>query len=170
VTAYTPAAWETFAAANAGAAAALAGLLFVGVSINVNEIVQSRRLTGRAFEAFMLLVSTLVVSVLVLVPDISETGLGIALVVVGAIGWLAVTRQHVRALPRFGGEDDGNAPKGSSTVRITLGQLAIVPIAIAGITLLVGCGGGLFWVAPAVIFAYVAALTNAWVLLIEILR
>jgi modulator of FtsH protease len=170
VTAYTPAAWETFAAANAGAAAALAGLLFVGVSINIQVIVQSRRLTGRASEAFLLLVSTLVVSVLVLVPGITETGLGIALIVVGTFGWVAVTTQHVRALPRFGGESDGFAPKGSNAARITLGQLAIAPIAIAGITLLVGSGGGLYWIAPAVIFAYVSALANAWVLLIEILR
>jgi modulator of FtsH protease len=170
VTAYTPAAWETFAAANAGAAAALAGLLFVGVSINVQAIVQSRRLTDRAFEAFMLLVSTLVVSVLVLVPGITPTGLGIALTVVGTIGWLAVSWRHIHALPRFGGDDDGNAPRGSIAARITLGQLAVAPVAIAGVTLLVGSGGGLYWIVPAVIFAYVSALANAWVLLIEILR
>jgi len=170
VTAYSPEAWETFAAANAGAAAALAGLLFVGVSINVNVIVESTRSTGRALEAFMLLMSALVISVLVLVPGIPTDALGVALVVVGVGVWLVVTRGAVRALPRFGGVDEGTAPRGSAEARIVLLQLAVVPIAIAGATLLAGSGGGLYWLAPAVILAYVSALANAWVLLIEILR
>lgn len=170
MTAYAPEAWETFAAANAGAAAALAGLLFVGVSINVNVIVQSPRVTGRAFEAFMMLVTVLVVSVLVLVPGIPTTALGIALVVFGAAVWVIVTREALGAFPRFGGSDDGTAPRGSATARTALGQLAVVPIVIAGVTLLAGSGGGLYWLAPAVILAYVSALANAWVLLIEILR
>ncbi len=31
-------------------------------------------------------------------------------------------------------------------------------------------GGGLYWFAPGVVFAFVAALADAWVLLIEIQR
>lgn len=118
----------------------------------------------------MLLMSALVISVLVLVPGIPTDALGIALVVVGVGVWFVVTRGAVHALPRFGGVDEGTAPRGSAAVRIALLQLAVLPIAIAGITLLVGSGGGLYWLGPAVILAYVSALANAWVLLIEILR
>jgi modulator of FtsH protease len=170
MTGYSPGAWETFAAANAGAAAALAGLVFVGVTINVETIVASRRLTGRALEAFVLLTSVLLVSVIVLIPDLTATGLGVALAVAGAAIWVSVAVLHLRSLPRFGGEVDANAPPGSGTMRIVVGQAATLPTLVAAGTLLAECGGGLYWYAAAMLFAYVAALANAWVLLIEIRR
>ncbi len=43
-------------------------------------------------------------------------------------------------------------------------------LAIAGVSLAAGAGGGLYWWPVAVLVAYTAALTNAWVLLVEILR
>jgi modulator of FtsH protease len=170
MTAYSPGEWETFAAANAGAAAALAGLLFVGVTINVETIVASRRLTDRALEAFMLLTSVLVVSVVLLTPEISTTGLGIALLVIGVLFWLLVSSRHLRTMPRFGGEIDHQAPRGSNAVRIAAGQLATIPTFVAGVSLLAETGGGLYWLVAGILFAYFAALANAWVLLIEIRR
>jgi hypothetical protein len=41
---------------------------------------------------------------------------------------------------------------------------------VGAITLAVEAGGGLYWWPAGVIAAYVSALTNAWVLLIEVLR
>ena len=41
---------------------------------------------------------------------------------------------------------------------------------MAAITLVVEAGGGLYWWPAAVIVAYASALSNAWVLLVEILR
>jgi len=170
VTAYSPHAWETFALGNLGAAAALAGLVFVGVSINVETIVASRRLTGRALEAFALLGSVLIVSALVLVPEITASGLGIGLAVVGLVTWGLITSLHARSFPSLGGESDVNTPRGSSLARITFGQAATLPVVVAAATLLADGGGGLYWLVPAVLFSYVAALTNAWVLVIEIRR
>ena len=48
--------------------------------------------------------------------------------------------------------------------------MAVLPLAVAGVTLLAGAGGGLYWVVPAVILLLVVAVANAWVLLIEIDR
>ena len=42
--------------------------------------------------------------------------------------------------------------------------------AVAGISLAATTGGGLYWLVLALLAAYVGALANAWVLLIEILR
>jgi hypothetical protein len=170
VTAYSPEAWETFFLGNAGAAAALAGLVFVGVSINVDQIVASRRLTGRALEAFALLGSVLVYSVLVLVPDITRTGLGVALAVVGVVIWGIVVSSERSSLPFLGGERDPEAPPGSTTAAFALSQAATVPVLVAAVTLLAEGGGGLYWLVAAVIFSYIAALANAWVLVIEIRR
>jgi modulator of FtsH protease len=41
---------------------------------------------------------------------------------------------------------------------------------IAGVSLVVQAGGGLYWLVPAIVLAFLAALTDAWVLLIEIVR
>ena len=54
--------WHDFFLAQAGAAGVLTGLVFVGVSINLQKILSD--LTGRAVEALILLVAVLVASVL----------------------------------------------------------------------------------------------------------
>jgi hypothetical protein len=61
--------WESFFVAEAGASAALAGLIFVGVSINLTRILALPRLPNRAFQALMLLLTVLVVSSLLLVSE-----------------------------------------------------------------------------------------------------
>ena len=53
------AAWEGFAVALAGAAAVLAGLVFVAVSINIDRILPVRCLPGRAGESVILFITAL---------------------------------------------------------------------------------------------------------------
>ena len=64
MTAYNPAAWDSFFVAQAGASAALLGLLFVGLSINLGTIARSARLVQRALESFLLFTGVLLVAVL----------------------------------------------------------------------------------------------------------
>jgi hypothetical protein len=45
-----------------------------------------------------------------------------------------------------------------------------VLVTVAGISLMVRTGSGLYWIAPATILALVTGLTNSWVLLVEFLR
>jgi hypothetical protein len=47
---------------------------------------------------------------------------------------------------------------------------ASLPMVIAGVTLMAGGGGGLYWLLPEVLLALLGAVTNAWVLLVEIHR
>jgi hypothetical protein len=51
-------------------------------------------------------------------------------------------------------------------VRLT----AVVPLVVAGASLLGESGGGLYWLAAGIAFAIAGAIANAWVLLVEILR
>jgi len=53
---------------------------------------------------------------------------------------------------------------------VVLGQAAVVPFALAGLTLILGTGGGPYLTVPAVISSFGAAIYNAWVLLVEIIR
>lgn len=68
MTAYDPA-WHDPYVAIAGAAAALSGLIFVAVKINLDRILSSLLLTARAAESLAILVMRLVISLLMLAPD-----------------------------------------------------------------------------------------------------
>ena len=75
--------WTDLFVAAAGASAALTGLVFVAVSINIQEILRLPGVPDRALATLMLLLGAVVISLLPLIPDQSGTALGIELVVVG---------------------------------------------------------------------------------------
>ena len=74
--AYQAEAWADFGVAVAGAGAALAGLLFVALSINLERILAGHRVTARAGHTLMLLAAPLVIALLLLIPGQSESALG----------------------------------------------------------------------------------------------
>src|SRR6185437_11799985 len=63
--------WSDFFVAAAGAAAALAGLVFVSISINLSRIIEARGVSGRAAETMVLLSGALASSLITLFPHIS---------------------------------------------------------------------------------------------------
>src|SRR5215213_9790241 len=81
--------WHDFFLAQAAATATLTGLVFVGVSINLQTIVSDPRsgLAGRAGEVLILLVAVLTVSVLLLVPGQGPGIIGAEILVVGLVSW-----------------------------------------------------------------------------------
>jgi hypothetical protein len=163
--AYTTAGWGELFLAEAGASAALAGLLFVAISINLTKILEVRGLVGRAGEAIVLLVAVLIVSTLMLVPDQARAALGTELLVTGLLAWSILVGIHVKAVRgRIG-------PSRPVLVgRVAIAQVAVLPFLVAGVSLLLRAGGGLYWLVPGVVLCLVIAVLNAWVLLIEIVR
>ncbi len=55
-------------------------------------------------------------------------------------------------------------------LRVALGQIATLPLVVAGIAVLVAGLGGLYWLVAGMIFSTIVALFEAWVLLVEIHR
>jgi hypothetical protein len=163
--AYSTADWGDFFLAEAGASAALAGLLFVAISINLDRILKGRGLPGRAAEAIVVLVAVLVVSTLVLVPGQSRTALGTELLVAALLAWLILVVIHLRAV-----RDRVGPSPGALAGRIVLAQVAPLSFLVAAVSLLLRAGGGLYWLVPGVVVCLVVAVADAWVLLVEILR
>ncbi len=92
-TAYDPAEWTDLFVATAGASAALAGLVFVAVSINIERILALEGLPDRALSTTLLLLAVMLVSIFGLVPGQSRQALGgellgLSLLTVGAVGAL----------------------------------------------------------------------------------
>jgi len=164
VAADDPARWGEFGVALVGAAAALAGLTFVAISINLREIMAGTGLVSRAAEGVITLMLALVACALLLVPDQGAVALGIEWVVLAIAYATAVLRSHVRAARL------GIVSGAVLGVRVGLHQAAAILWLIAGIATVNQLPGGLYWVVPAALWTIAVGVSDAWVLLIEILR
>jgi modulator of FtsH protease len=163
--AYNPAVWSTFFSAQAGASAALAGLIFVAVSINLPKIIVARALVARAAKALFALMGVLLAASLGLMPGQPVKALGCELAALGAAVWIATTLTQYSAAHR-----NPYIGRWQKVFHFGMTQCAALPIVAAGGLLIVSRGGGLYWLAAGMMFCYVEALLDAWVLLVEILR
>ncbi len=156
--------WENFLVAQVGASAALAGLVFVGVSINLARILSISGLPESALEALVLLLAVVVLSSLLLMPQ-PLTAAGIELLLAGlvdtAILLFLVAYSRRKIDPRY---------YGYLWLRGTLSLCATLPFAIAGIAVLIWNINGLYWIVPATLLSITVAIYDAWVLLVEINR
>ena len=163
MTAYSTLPWHDFFIGTIGAAAALTGLLFVAISINLEQILKYPQLPGRAAGTLGILVSALVVSGFVLAPGQGGRALGMEITATGVIvAAQAVWVSHARAEP-----GDRAAWQIQHLSTLLLPGIALI---VGGVSLIAGKGGGLYWVLAAVLLAFVSASINAWVLLVEIKR
>jgi modulator of FtsH protease len=157
--------WHDFAIATAGAGAALAGLLFVAISINVREILDDATLPTRAAGALVTLTTPLVLSLLLLIPTGSDDAVAVCLLA-GALTSTAAL-WHANRPSRRGSHRTMRAWWFASGMPALVMSVAML---LAAIGLLTTSFGGLYWLTLAVIVAVVWGLLQAWVLLIEILR
>jgi hypothetical protein len=166
MTAYTTEGWGELFLAEAGASAALGGLLFVALSINLERIVAIRSLPGAALGTIVLLVAVLMVSTFALVPEQPRWVLGSEVLVVGVVAWSILTGIWIRALQA----PIPDQPRFVPAISVVVTQAATIPMIVAGVSLLLEAGGGLYWLVPGVTFSLVVAVVNAWVLLVEVVR
>jgi hypothetical protein len=169
MTGYSTNGWGELFLAAAGATAALSGLIFVGLSVNIKTVldidrrVGSNFLTGRAIEALVALLSVLVVSLVALTPTIAADSLAAVILVTAAISTISPLRALSAAWARRELE--------VATAGRVLAALALTAsLVLAGATLAAGSGGGLNWLPVAFVLAVAVASINAWVLLVEVLR
>lgn len=160
---YAAAQWHDLFVAAAGAAAALAGLIFVAVSINIDRILRLSGVADFALQTVLVLLGAVVAGILGLIPQPIQA-LGIELLVVGLalIAMIAVTsRRTLRSV----------AGHRTWVVGRLIGSVpGSVPYVFAAVSLLVGWGGGLLWLVVGLLGALVGSVVNAWVLLVEIRR
>lgn len=163
MSALDPHAWHDFFVGSMSASAALTGLLFVAISINLEQILKYPNLPGRAAGSLGILVAALVVATCGLVPGQSLPALGAEIAVAGGV----VAMQAVWVTARKPMEGDRNAWKVERLVTLLVPGLLFLA---GGLSLVAGGGGGLYWIFAATALAFVVSAINAWVLLIEVLR
>jgi modulator of FtsH protease len=163
--AYDASQWSDLFVATAGASAALAGLVFVAVSINIERILKAEELPPRAQMTLLLLLSVLLVSIIGLIPGQSRTALGAELLGVGLVFGAAIA-----VLSKRGISKKAVLPGWVLLSRQLLTVAGTVPFVIGAVSILAEAGGGLYWTVGGMVFAIMAGVGNAWALLVEILR
>jgi hypothetical protein len=163
--AYNPTAWTDFFAAQIAASAALAGLVFVAISINLSKIIGNPLLVSRSAKGLSILVGVLLAATLALTPGQPLIAIGCELAALGCVLWIAATWAQLRSSrknPYIGPMH--------KILHLALTQGATLPLLVCGISLLAGRGGGFYWLLASVVFSFIASMADAWVLLIEIQR
>jgi uncharacterized membrane protein YoaK (UPF0700 family) len=162
--AYEASEWSDLFVATAGAAAALAGLVFVAVSINLERILALPGIPERALQTVLMLLIVLVISIVALIPGQDHVALGVELLVV-AVGYSAgLVLTSRRNLPAR------DQPRAWLIGRLGLLGIGAVPLLVGGFSVLAEAGGGLYWIGAGVVGAIGGGVANAWVLLVEIQR
>jgi len=141
----------------------------VAVSINLRAILDEEQkqgssyLTGRALESVVDLLIVLGISLVGLDPLVGRVVFAVFLILC-AVGsavspvraTLAYRSSHVKPV--------------AFNLRLFLACLLGAAYAIAGVTFIAQAGGGLQWLPFAFILAVSIAASNAWILLVEVLR
>ena len=158
--------WTDFFIAAAGASAALAGLVFVALSVNIANIIRAAQLPARAAAAIGMLILILVSSMAALIQQ-PVPALGVEILLFALYGfWLQVSSMRYG----FAARSKFQRPLWEAVLNAVTGQLQVLPFVIGGILLLGGHDGGLYWIAAGCIAIFIFSVLNAWVLLVEILR
>ena len=159
--------WHDFFLAVAGASAALLGLLFVGVSINLSTISGDERvdLRVRAGQAFANLNFVLVIALIMLIPRPDPSSIAIALALVALLGGVRVV-QNVRAILR------GRSPREARIAaarRIGWTAVADVVLAYTAWRIWAGTDAGVIEnLVTVVIVLMIGAADVSWAMLVEV--
>jgi hypothetical protein len=158
-------AWHDFFVASVSSAAALTGLIFVGVSINITRILSFPKLPDRALLSIILLLNIFVISALMLIPRQSYllVGTEVSIIAVGTYGF--VTKMDIGIY-----KNTDSVYKKQYLVSMVYNQLSLLPYIAAGVAIFIWKGNGIYWLIPGIIISFIKAVADAWVLLVEINR
>lgn len=157
--------WMTFYSAAASASAAMTGLVFVGLSINLSRVLTIPGMVGRCAETIILLGLALISALQSLIPGQTLSALGwgigpmaiIAWILPVVVQWRWYSKRHFRHYAHV-------------LVRIALHQASTLPMLIASILLINLHADARYWLADGILLTLVAGMVSAWVVMVEIVR
>jgi hypothetical protein len=153
--------WLGFGEALAAVAGALTGLLFVAVSVKSDVLAASWSLSSRAAQTLVLFMTSVLIAVLLVAPQ-PPAALGSELLAVAAVSGTALLILDRRA----GHGSDQRVAR--FIERFSPNTITAVLVGVAGLTLLLQAGGGLYWLIPAAVTSLLGGVVNAWLFLVRV--
>ena len=158
---YTTTTWLGFGEALAAVAGALTGLLFVALSVRSDALAASRSLSSRAAQTLVLFMTSVLIAVLLVAPQPAV-----------ALGWelLGVAVLSGTVLLILGRRAGHATERGVARYveRFSPNTVTAVLVGVAGLTLLLRAGGGLYWLIPTAITSLLGGVVNAWLFLVRL--
>ncbi len=157
--------WANYFVAQAGAAGALTGLIFVALSFNFDQIIRDEVWLGRAGTGLILLAQPIAYALVCLWPARTASPLGWTTTALAALAAVTVTRIVLR---RPGQPTAGTPGEQASRLVITLTEPAATVIGSALVA--TGHAAGAFVQASGALAGLAVGLVTAWILLVEVRR
>jgi len=157
-----PEQWDNFFVMVGGGAAALAGLIFVAMSINHVVIFQNTTHKNRAINMLTGFSAIFMASSLALIGDQHLEALGFEWFVLWLIATVVFVRGYVIAIRA------GMSYVGLNIPRLAGGTICYLAEVTSAIFLILGYGSGLYIAAVAIIVLFAFLISGAWLLMIGI--
>jgi hypothetical protein len=160
--AYNPGSWSTFFVLTGTVAATLTGLFFVAFSLRVRDLQLSVVIRTRAAYLLVLLVVIVVYSAFVLMPGQSRAAVAAEILIVSVLSLAYLCGWCLPRLLRLA------VFSVDLVVRWTAGVTGLLLGIGAGISLLIGNGGGLYFLAFGALLLIANEVASAWSLIVGI--
>ena len=157
-----PEQWNNFFVMVGGGAAALAGLIFVAMSINHEIIIRNSTHKNRAINMLTGFTAIFMASSLALIGNQYLGVLGIEWLVLWLIATVIFIRGYVIAIR------SGTSSVGLKAPRLAGGTICYLAEVISAIFLILGHSSGLYIAAVAIIALFAFLISGAWLLMIGI--
>jgi hypothetical protein len=154
--------WDNFFVMVGGGAAALAGLIFVAMSINPKVVIQNATHKNRAINMLTGFSAVFMACSFALIGHQSLEVLGCEWLVLWLIATVVFVRGYVIAIR------SGMSSIGLNTPRLAGGTMCYLAEVIAAILLILGYGAGLYVAAIASIVLFGFLISGAWLLIIGV--
>jgi hypothetical protein len=154
--------WNNFFVMVGGGAAALAGLIFVAMSINHEIIIRNATHRNRAINMLTGFTAIFMASGLALIGNQSLGALGFEWLMLWLIATVIFIRGYVIAIRSDMSSVGLNMP------RLAGGTICYLAEVVSAILLILGCSSGLCAAAVAIIVLFAFLISGAWLLMIGI--
>lgn len=159
--AYEPERWHDLYVMLGGASAALAGLVFVGLSMHARAVAGDRLYRTRARNLTAGILYLTIASAFLLMPGQGVRALGIELIAGGLLIGALFAETPIRFWPRLDRD---------MRVRTIVATAACLASVYGGASLVAGAGGGLYVVAWAAVVGLAMNVFGAWSVLLGLAR
>jgi hypothetical protein len=158
---YQPDQWHDFFITVGGGAAALAGLVFVALSINLDTILHDSTHRNRAIGTLAGFTSVFMACAFALMGNQNHLSIGVEWAIISTVAGYIYVNGYVQAV-RTGGD-----PAGLSPARLTIGMVCYAAEIAGSFVLIFGYIWGLYLAAGAMVLYFALMISGAWLLIVR---